>query len=60
MDWFAHEQSIRELKELVRIVSEVTPMWQNRSPYGMHEAFEDILQMKERVHLKMLNAVTDD
>lgn len=59
VDWFAHEQSVRELKELVRIVAEVTPVWQNRSPYGLHEAFEDILQMKERVHLKMLNAVKD-
>ncbi len=57
VDWFSHEQSVRELKELVRIVADVTHVWQIRSPYGMREAFEDILQMKERVHLKMLNAM---
>ncbi len=57
IDWTAHERSFHELSELIHIVDTITPLWQNRSPYGLREAFEDILQMRERVHLKMLNAV---
>lgn len=57
VDWVSHEASMRELQELVRIVNDMTPIWKARSPYQAHEAFEDILQMKERVHLKVLNAI---
>lgn len=57
IDWMAHKGSMKELTELVRIVSDVTPLWRKRSPYEAHEAFEDILSMKERTHLKLLKAV---
>ena len=57
VDWVSHEASMKELKELVRIVSDVTPIWKERSPYEAMEAFEDILQMKDRMHLKVLNAI---
>lgn len=57
IDWLSHEQSMRELTELVRIVSETTPVWKEKSPYGDYEAFEDIFQMKERMHLKMMETI---
>lgn len=57
IEWSTHEASMVELHEIVRIVSNITPLWRERSPYESLEAFEDILSMKERMHLKMLNAI---
>lgn len=57
IDWMSNKQSMKELQELVRIVTDITPLWKKRSPYEAYEAFEDILSMKERTHLKILNAV---
>lgn len=57
VDWVSHEASMKELRELVRVVNEITPIWKDRSPYQAFEAFEDILQMKDRMHLKVLNAI---
>ena len=58
IDWLNHEASMKELGELVRIVTDVTPIWKQRSPYQAYEAFEDIFQMKERMHLKILNSIS--
>ncbi len=57
IDWVSHEQSMKELRELTKIVAEITPLWKERSPYEALEAFEDIIQMKERVHLKIAKYV---
>ena len=48
---------MKELRELTKIVAEITPLWKERSPYEALEAFEDIIQMKERVHLKIAKYV---
>lgn len=57
IDWVSHELSMKELHELVSIVTSITPLWKERSPYEEMEAFEDIIQMKERMHLKILKYV---
>ncbi len=57
IDWVSHEDLMKEVNELVRIVNEVTKLWKTRSPYEAHEAFEDIIQMKERMHLKILKTI---
>lgn len=57
IDWVSHETSMNELKELAKIVSTVTPLWKERSPYESLEAFEDIIQTKERIHSTILNSI---
>ncbi|MAE68400.1 hypothetical protein CL635_01150 [bacterium] len=57
IDWFSHADVMKEVEELVHIVTNITPLWKERSPYEAHEAFEDILQMKERMHLKLLKSI---
>lgn len=57
IDWVSQERSMKELQTLVHMVTEITPLWQERSPYEAHESFEDILQMKERMHLKVMKSV---
>lgn len=57
VDWLNHEQSMKELSELATIITSITPIWKERSPYAAHEAFEDIFQMKERMHLKILKSL---
>ena len=58
IDWVGREDVIKEVKEVVAIVSDITPLWKERSPYEAHEAFEDIIQMKERMHLKILKTIS--
>lgn len=53
IDWVAHEPSMKELQEIVAIISDITPLWKERSPYEAFEAFEDIIQTKERVHARL-------
>lgn len=50
IDWVSHEESMRELQEVIRIVEVVTPKWRESSPYSNTEAFEDILLVKDSVH----------
>lgn len=57
IDWVSHEPSMKALQELVHIIAEITPLWKERSPYEALESFEDILQMKERVHLKIMKHI---
>lgn len=54
IDWVSHERSMKELQELTDIIATITPLWKKRSPYETTESFEDIIQMKERVHLKIM------
>ncbi len=58
IDWVSHERSMKEMQELVDIVTNITPLWRERSPYETMESFEDILQMKERMHLKIMNQIS--
>lgn len=58
IDWSSQEDVMKEVNELVRIVTDVTPLWKERSPYEALEAFEDIIQMKERMHLKILKTIS--
>ncbi|MBU0458473.1 potassium channel family protein [Patescibacteria group bacterium] len=46
INWAEHEPSMNELNELMKVIDYVTPLWQQRSPYNMNEAFEDIIRMK--------------
>lgn len=57
IDWVSQSDVMKEIEELVHIVNEVTPLWKERSPYEAFEAFEDILQMKERMHLKIMKSI---
>jgi hypothetical protein len=57
IDWVSHHDVMKEINELVHIVNEITPLWKKRSPYEAHEAFEDIIQMKERMHLKIMKSL---
>lgn len=57
IDWANHERSMKELQELVDVISTVTPLWEKRSPYNILESFADILQMKERMHLKIMQNI---
>ena len=57
IDWVSHERSMNALQELVSTITDITPLWQKSSPYDVMESFEDILQMKERMHLKILQSI---
>ena len=57
IDWANHERSIKQLQNLVDIITQITPLWEERSPYEMMESFTDILQMKERMHLKIIQSL---
>ncbi len=57
IDWTSYEVSMHELGKLVSIVTKMTPVWKERSPYEALESFEDILEMKERMHLKILKSI---
>lgn len=51
IDWTSDERSMEELRELIRIVNEATPLWKEESPYEqLHEAFEDILHINQKIH----------
>jgi len=50
IDWVGHEPSMRELRELMRVVDTVTPLWEERSPYQKKEAFEDIITVGGKTH----------
>jgi len=58
IDWASKGDVMKEVNEMVRIVSDITPLWKSRSPYEAHEAFEDIIQMKERMHLKIMKSIS--
>lgn len=58
IDWASKEDVMKEVNEMVRIVSDITPLWKSRSPYEAHEAFEDIIQMKERMHLRIMKSIS--
>ncbi|MBT5236889.1 hypothetical protein HOL63_00785 [Candidatus Peregrinibacteria bacterium] len=57
IEWATHERSMKELQELVNVISTITPLWEERSPYDLMESFADILQMKERMHLKIMQNI---
>jgi hypothetical protein len=57
VDWVGHDVSLVELKGLVTIVSSITPLWKERSPYEALESFEDIIQLKERMHKRIEGAL---
>lgn len=59
IDWVSHERSMQELQELVNLITDITPLWQKCSPYNTMESFEDILQMKERMHLKIMQSIKE-
>lgn len=58
INWVAHEESMNELQDLAKIVTSITPLWKERSPYEATEAFADILQMKERMHQKITRSIS--
>lgn len=57
VNWIEHETSMRELGKLVAIINRITPIWKERSPHEAYESFEDILEMKDRMHLKILKSI---
>lgn len=57
IDWLAHEESTQELRELLRIVAEVTPLWQQKSPSQNSEPFERILHVHVSIHAHLKRAL---
>jgi len=49
VDWATHQETTRELQELLTVTGHITPLWHERSPYAQHESFDTILRLKERV-----------
>jgi len=49
VNWISHEDSMKELRELLLVVKKVTPLWREKSPYNCKEAFEDIMHLKDSV-----------
>ena len=60
INWIEHEKSMKELRELMKIIDETTPLWREYSPYEMHEAFEDIIRLKDVVHSWLQGVVPKD
>ncbi|MBU2213924.1 potassium channel family protein [Patescibacteria group bacterium] len=50
VNWSKHAPSMKELVELMNVIDRTTPLWQERSPYQKHEAFEDIMRLKTKTH----------
>ncbi|MDD4628247.1 MAG: potassium channel family protein [Candidatus Peribacteraceae bacterium] len=57
VDWTAHPESAKELKELLKVVDVVTPLWRESSPYQKHESFETVLRLKERAWNRVTSAI---
>jgi len=57
IDWMAHKEMMKELTVLLQVVSKVTALWRERSPYARHESFEEILRLRERAANRMKNIV---
>lgn len=53
IDWKAHEQSLKELQELVRIVEHILPLWRERSPSQEAKPFEDILALNREIQERL-------
>lgn len=53
VDWTRDTPSMEELRNLVTLAKTVTEQWKQRSPYGRHEAFEDIFQEGTKIHGKI-------
>ena len=49
IDWVSHNQTVKELRELMTVVAKITPIWREKSPYDRKEAFQDILHLKDSV-----------
>lgn len=56
VDWTSHEESMTELKDLMKVVDEMTPRWQQESPYT--EPFEDILHLNSKIQAQAQQAMT--
>lgn len=56
IDWLGHEQSVAELRDLLRSIHEVTPQWSKLSPSHL-ETFQDILEISKRVHARLGSAL---
>ncbi|MDD3896879.1 MAG: hypothetical protein PHU04_03500 [Candidatus Peribacteraceae bacterium] len=47
IDWTAYEENMTELRSLLQVVEDLTPQWQQESPYMA--AFEDILHLNRKI-----------
>ncbi len=56
IEWLNHQQSMTELKELLRIIHDITPRWSKMSHHGV-DAFADILGIEKRVHGRIGHAL---
>lgn len=57
IDWMGHEESMKELRELTKIIDHTMPVWRNHSPYQKKEAFHDILTLGGNIHERMKGAL---
>ncbi len=48
INWTAHPESVRELKELLKVAGHVLPRWHEYSPYQKRESFDVMLRLRER------------
>lgn len=57
VDWVSQEESITELRELMKVIDDSTASWRTKSPYGKDEAFESIMHLKDSMHARMEKAL---
>lgn len=53
IDWRTHEQSMHNLRRLVKTIDAIMPLWRERSPYHEEHEFADLKGLSERLHSQM-------
>lgn len=53
VDWTAHRESVKELRELTRAIRVIASLWHERSPHAKTESFEDILSLNDTIHSRI-------
>jgi len=57
IDWMSHEESMKELHELVQIIDRITPLWRSHSPYEKDEAFQCVMKLGADIHKRAEGAM---
>ena len=57
IEWISHENSMKELRELVQIIDHTTPLWRSHSPYEKEEAFQCVMNLGADIHKRAEGAL---
>lgn len=57
ISWANQEQCTQALHNLIHMVEDTMPLWQEKSPYNREEAFIDIARIKDRMSTKVQKIV---